>query len=282
MRCFRSEPAREWQHMHWKKLVGEVPIEHLSEGTNEVRRCGNFYVKFPGMTCGLDDVPPDLQLVVEHLAYRIYRCFRVKVPAAHLVHDDCQLGLATRKINGPPLGGHLRSRNCDLDELKRLGKAADVYAGFFVDVLLANWDVIGQTGDNLILAADGIYRIDPGGALTFRASGDRKGEAFGDFPGELTSMKDASVGTAGRVFGPMPPEHEQHAVGVFRAVEWLALRDVIEEARAALAAEARQLEQRDPDSLIQAVDAEFALIASKLEVRRGAILSHLAGDGANR
>src|SRR5262249_14127307 len=158
-------------------------------------------------------------------------------------HDGRRLGLATRRVAGASVGSHLRSRGQDLDRVRALGPAGDMYGGFFVDALLANWDVVGQTGDNLILGADGIYRIDPGGGLTFRASGDRKGDAFGEFPVELETMRDPRVGTAGKVFARMSAADEAHAAEVFRAVSWPALRTTVEGVRAEARAEAVSLPQ---------------------------------------
>jgi hypothetical protein len=265
--------------MHWRTLVGDAPAEPTGDGTNDVHRCGDYYIKFPGFAYELDDIPPDLQLIVEHLAYRLYARFGVKVPASFLVHNGTQFGLAVRRVGGPHLGSQLRSRGWDLEQAAVLGTARDLFGGFYVDVLLANWDVVGLTGDNLILGPDGMYRIDPGGALTFRARGDRKGDAFGDDPGELTTMKDPRYGTAGRVFGRMSAAQEHHAAEVFRAVAWPQLQAALEETCREACAEVQKLEQRDREALAGAVLREFEHISRKLKSRYEAVRRALDGDG---
>lgn len=62
---------------------------------------------------------------------------------------------------------------------------------FVVDAWLANWDVIGDGLDNVILGDewDIPSRIDAGGALGFRARGGAKGAMFGPEVGELRTMR---------------------------------------------------------------------------------------------
>jgi hypothetical protein len=256
--------------MHWQALVGDRPAE--LDAANEVRRHGDFFVKFSDLDAAFCDVPPDLQLIVEHLAYRVYACYGMRVPESWLVHDGRRLGLGTRKVPGVSVGSLLRSRAQDLEQLKLLPQARDVFGGFFVDVLLANWDVVGLHGDNLLLAADGIHRIDPGGALTFRARGDRKGAAFGDHPGELTTIRNPAVGTAGRVFAGMTANDEAHAAAVFRAVPWPELLGVLETTREQTHAVLGELGEAARPDLASAVDAEFEEIIPRLRLRQAAIL----------
>ena len=75
--------------------------------------------------------------------------------------------------------------------------------GFVFDAWLANWDVVGQGYDNMLVDADGtVWRVDAGGALEYRAKGTPKGGNFGDKVGELSSLKDPSLNpTAAKVFG---------------------------------------------------------------------------------
>src|SRR5689334_7928752 len=122
--------------MHWGELVRDRSLERVHEGTNEVRSYGDWFIKFPALAWYLDDLPPDLQPVVEHLAYRVYALFQIKVPASCLIHDGQQLGIATRKVRGSSLGSFLRSRGWDLEQVRQVPQAGDVYAGFYVDVHL--------------------------------------------------------------------------------------------------------------------------------------------------
>lgn len=71
-----------------------------------------------------------------------------------------------------------------------------------LDSVLANWDVVGLSHDN-VLIKDGVpYRIDNGGALLYRAQGEAKGTAFGNTVTEHTTLRDKSKNTsAASVFG---------------------------------------------------------------------------------
>ena len=68
-----------------------------------------------------------------------------------------------------------------------------VQDGFVVDAWLANWDVAGTGFDNIVSDAnDEPVRVDPGGALLFRAQGAPKGNAFNDKVTELETLVDPS------------------------------------------------------------------------------------------
>lgn len=64
--------------------------------------------------------------------------------------------------------------------------AAIMREGFGMDCWLANWDAM-KTG-NTVMSYGQAARIDTGGALCYRARGGRKGAAFGENVGELTSF----------------------------------------------------------------------------------------------
>jgi hypothetical protein len=65
---------------------------------------------------------------------------------------------------------------------------------FALDALLANWDVVGLSKDNILVDANGIaHRADNGGALLYRAQGSPKGSKFGPEVTELESMRNKSI-----------------------------------------------------------------------------------------
>jgi 8-oxo-dGTP pyrophosphatase MutT (NUDIX family) len=71
------------------------------------------------------------------------------------------------------------------------GATAGAEHGFAMDALLANWDVVGASNDNLLTDAHGhAVRIDMGGSLLFRAKGGEKGEAFGMDAEEINTLRD--------------------------------------------------------------------------------------------
>jgi hypothetical protein len=83
-----------------------------------------------------------------------------------------------------------------------------VQDGFAIDAWLANWDVAGLVYDNVMTNADGDpVRVDPGGALLFRAMGSPKGSLFGDEVNELDTLRDSNMNpTSASIFGSMTDE----------------------------------------------------------------------------
>jgi len=93
----------------------------------------------------------------------------------------------------------LRSRLEDPEYKKKLQD------GFAIDAWLANWDIAGSAYDNVITDdAGNPVRVDPGGALMFRARGEPKLDAFGNEVKELDSLRNSSVNpVSASVFGDM-------------------------------------------------------------------------------
>ena len=114
----------------------------------------------------------------EAVANRLYDAAGVRVPNVSLLRDDDGnvIGVASEIVPG------LRSEF-----------AEDAADGLVIDAWLANWDVVGDSGDNLVSDSEGnSVRIDQGGALTTRAQGAPKGKAFGPKVGEMASIPEAN------------------------------------------------------------------------------------------
>ncbi|WP_205950446.1 NUDIX hydrolase [Pantoea stewartii] len=80
-----------------------------------------------------------------------------------------------------------------------------LHEGFITDVWLANWDVVGENKDNIMMKNGQVKRIDVGGALLFRAQNGLKGTQFSTVPNEITTMLDARVNNASaQVFCALP------------------------------------------------------------------------------
>jgi len=143
-----------------------------------------YFVKTPSVH--LYDAYNDsvLHILVEYLAYELYHNFNIKVPYADLYIKDDQIMLASQQSHGTHV------------DFAQLTNYKDFVKGFAVDIFIANWDTAG-TGDfagNLIVDNKGnVTRIDPGGSLTFRARGGRKGERFAKQVGEYDSMRDEEM-----------------------------------------------------------------------------------------
>lgn len=109
----------------------------------------------------------------EELTDNIYRQLGVPIPETKIV-----------KVSGTY--GHA-SKVLPIDEVQNQD---DLKNGFLADALLANWDAVYNSANNLV-SGGRTYRIDNGGSLFFRARGDRKtGEMFGEVVNELQSGTD--------------------------------------------------------------------------------------------
>jgi hypothetical protein len=251
-----------------KTLVAEISLKDISGAvscigsTHTLKTCnignGKFFMKFgdDNLFDNLNDA--NLQVGVEYLAYAIYKLYPgVSTPSdIHVVSDDVKrrIGLATSAVEGET-GSYV--------PVKSLAKL--LTAGVFVDVFLANWD-IGNTA-NVIVSPDheDAVRIDPGGALTFRAQGSRKGDKFNTKAGELRSMFDPSTG-AGRIFRYADA---QKAAETFMKASWPSIDSRITEAAKAVAVEvqAAGLPQEPWDD-------EVSTIRSILQVRHKVVSAH--------
>jgi len=210
-----------------------------------------YYVKF---------TDPELQSVVEHLAYKIYALFGIKTANSHLVVDENKesLGIATKEISGKiahshhPLIGH-----------------KDINDGYFVDAFLANWDTMGLNFDNIIISDKSAYRIDPGGSLTFRARGGRKNDSFEENPGELDTFKDPTMSMqAGLVFSKMQKNDIIEAANVFKSVSWNQIEQTINFVqREALYKVAELIDEHKKSKLTSEINQDISEITFKLKIR---------------
>jgi 8-oxo-dGTP pyrophosphatase MutT (NUDIX family) len=152
----------------------------------------------------------------EVLAAKLYDAAGVRVPEVKLVTDDGHVGVASRMIDG------VRS---DKDAVT--SGAPGVYEGFAADAWLANWDAVGLLYDNLLMAPDGeAVRIDTGGSLIFRAQGEPKGSAFGDYVGEVDTLRSPKNPQAFAVFGSVPGAAVSDGVGRIADVPDDTIRDL--------------------------------------------------------
>lgn len=107
-------------------------------------------------------------------------------------------------LDAVPLGELLKS-----DPARAAAAMAELRKGFVADCLLGNWDVVGASKDNVLVAADGsVIRADNGGALRYRAQGALKASSqWSGSVGELDSLRSAAVNPASAaVFGSITTE----------------------------------------------------------------------------
>jgi hypothetical protein len=190
-----------------------------------------FYLKFSEESLFDNQQDPNLQIGVEYLAYRIYGLYPgVKVPKTiHVVSDPKKrkIGLATSEVAGDT-GSSVG--------LRKWGQLMS--AGVLVDVFLANWDVVNP--GNAIVSDDGkdVTRIDPGGSLSFRAQGGRKGDRFNPETSELDTMLDTDrQDTSGAIF---KSSDMTMAAKTFLSVPWTRIQSAIGQAANEVLAEMKK------------------------------------------
>lgn len=253
-------------------VISEVDISDLegisctAGSTHVMKTCklgkDKYFLKFSDASMFEGETDPSLQILIEYLAYKIYALYPgVRIPKVELVYDKAEkkVGLATSAVQGKPGRTSVPA--------KKLGKMLS--AGVYVDVFLANWDVVGTDAGNVIVDKDVATRIDPGGSLTFRAQGGRKGNKFASSAGELKTMLDPSFGGAGEV---LSHADMQAAAKEFQSVGWQAINSTIKSVAAEVSAD---LKKRGMLGLEKQWLADVAEIASKLASRHKEIAKHV-------
>lgn len=119
----------------------------------------------------------------EFLADRIYEAAGVPVPKGRM-YGNVKL---TEYLEGA-------KPYKDLTDEERASVDKQLQKHFALDAIMANWDVIGNGRENVLVTPDGTpYRVDNGGSLRFRAQGGPKGDMFGLIPEELNSLRQRKV-----------------------------------------------------------------------------------------
>lgn len=170
----------------WKKVGGQMGSN--VGGTFEDPNGNQYYVKIPKSPSHAQN---------ESLASALYREAGIEAVEVNLGFSDGELRTISPLI--PNSSTDLQTKLDDAEYMKKLQE------GFAVDAWLANWDVAGLTFDNVITDGNGNpVRVDPGGALMWRAQGAPKGKLFGDKVNEIDSLRDPDLNpTSAEVFGSM-------------------------------------------------------------------------------
>ena len=135
----------------------------------------------------------------EVLAAKLYEAMGVNVPEMRTVDLGTAhkggIGVASKLLEEP--FGNISAGNAQHVALARKDFGAHAF--------LANWDAIGLTNDNTVVTHAGkAVMVDPGGALDYRATGGKKGAAFGNMVTELGTLRDPSINpSAAKFFGGM-------------------------------------------------------------------------------
>ena len=190
-----NEISAEYDLTPYKKIGGQ-------KGSNE----GGTYEDPEGNQAYIKTPKDELHAQNEVLASALYRA--LDVPAAEMYMGSGEDGKL--KVYSPLVPGAQENMQSKLKDPEYLAKLQD---GFAVDAWLANWDVAGLAFDNVVTDENGDpVRVDPGGALLFRAMGAPKGKLFGDKVSELDTLRDSKMNPqSASIFGSMTEEQQKES-----------------------------------------------------------------------
>jgi 16S rRNA G966 N2-methylase RsmD len=135
-------------------------------------------------------------LKTEALADELYRIVGARVPGSKFLESGGSSYKVAEFVDGAKTLG-------DWEKSATPAQRKDVYeqleSHFVMDALLGNWDVAGQSNDNILVTSDGkAIRVDNGGSLDYRAQGTVKNASeWKASVTELETMRDPGV-AAGR------------------------------------------------------------------------------------
>lgn len=134
----------------------------------------------------------------EYYTNKAYTALEVPVPQVRLYDTENGLVMLSQFISGVTLQAYLR----DASKKKKRLVFDKIQKHFAADALLANWDVIGLTFDNIIVDKnENPWRVDNGSGLLYRAQGAPKGKLWSGTVTEIEAMLNPEVNyTASVVF----------------------------------------------------------------------------------
>ena len=119
--------------------------------------------------------------------------------------------------------------------------------GFAVAALLG-WDVFGTNSTRVATVIGVPHYTDFGGALLFQASGESKGDAFGNVPAEFETMRDPGLNPAtAKVFSDMTTDQLRASIDRLKRVNYLGIEEILIDSgfeRAAAREIAERIEKR--------------------------------------
>ncbi len=153
----------------------------------DAKGAGISYLKFArSLETDTDPLEAENRVWNEQLADSIYRTMGILVP---------ETGVYKIRENNTYAHG---SKWLEGERDTTISREGNYRAGAVIDWLTANWDI--QHDQNLLSIGGQVYRLDNGGALLYRARGERKA-AFGATVTEIESMRGAYPGLSKEEIG---------------------------------------------------------------------------------
>ena len=197
-----EELSTEYDMEGWKKVGPQL-------GSNE----GGFYEDAEGKRYYVKKPKSELHAQNEVLAAAFYRLLGI---------DAADIGIGSgddgvKMTFSPDIVDSKQDLQEQLNNPEYLAKLQE---GFAIDAWLGNWDVAGLGFDNVMSDGSGNpVRVDPGGALLFRAMGKPKGSLFGNEVNELDTLRDPSMNPqSAAVFGSMTDEQQKESARKLLAI----------------------------------------------------------------
>lgn len=162
---------------------GEQKILGIQIGGQGGSNPGGMYLGRDGVKRYVKFYPQADRAETEVLANAVYEALGIDVPKTTSFLHQGKTAFASEIIQGgktiQQLGG---VQNLSIETVE------EVLKGYVADALLANWDVVGLSADNIMINGSKVYRIDNGGTFIFRAQGGDKPDSLLQNFEELTSL----------------------------------------------------------------------------------------------
>ena len=253
------DPIEDAPDGAWKLDPESVVLGGTKTGGKAGSNEGAFYTGTDGQKFYVKYYTDAGQAYGEFLANDLYRKLGVMAPEAAVFTGADGKTVYVSKIveNKGTLGGSYTE-----------GEARLILKGFAADVLVANWDAVGMSNDNIVrLPNGGLSRIDNGGSFLMRANAGRKPVDVLDKITEWENFQTKNPVYA-KVFdraGFRSPE----AMGkdlIKQIDDILAVEKQVGGWRKYVDVTAKELPQIDRDVMVRMLESRSALLAAKKPV----------------
>lgn len=218
---------------------------------------GGFYEGADGVKRYVKEYSDAGQAHGEAIANAIYRSLGFQAPESEVFEKDGKLHHAAKLFEGETFGKAGMTED----------RAKKILDGFAADVLLANWDVVGMTKDNILVGPTGrMIRIDNGGSLLMRAKAGRKDplllHKLTEWENFFTSKNPSYMEVAQKAGVTEPHDFNEKAQKGIADI--LALREKHDGWSNFVSTVAPSFKGKDRDDIVKMLEARTKLLEEKL------------------